>query len=63
MSVGVGIGEFDTGFGSHAAVFFIGFSTGVAFDGILVDLFVFYRFGSIDGQIACGSQLQFLCRK
>ena len=63
MGVGVGIGEFDTGFGSHAAVFFIGFSTGVAFDGILVDLFVFYRFGSIDGQIACGSQLQFLCRK
>ena len=33
MGVGMGIGEFDTGFGSHAAVFFIGFGTGVAFDG------------------------------
>ena len=63
MGVGVGIGKFDTGFGSHAAVFFIGFDTRVAFDGILVDLFVFYRFGSINGQIACGRELQFLCRK
>ena len=46
MSVGVGIGEFDTGFGSHAAVFFIGFGARVAFNGILVDLFVFYCFAA-----------------
>ena len=46
MSVGVGIGEFDTGFGRNAAVFFIGFDTRVAFDGILVDLFVFYCFAA-----------------